>query len=113
MENGKYVLKVAVMPFYCGICGEFVKIGETYAESNGKKSCLCVMPARKLKPLSPTQSEQKEDKAMMHLRVENLKMRIELETLSMHPDGKAAKKIIAKYIRKRKIRNELYLSTQN
>jgi len=44
---------------------------------------------------------------------ENLKMRLEFEVLIDHPEGKAAKKILARYRRKRDIRDEASLATQN
>ena len=53
------------------------------------------------------------EKTIHHLRFENLKMRLEIEQLTYNPDSGASKKIIAKYRRKREIRNELYKSMQN
>jgi len=47
------------------------------------------------------------------LRFDNLRMRIEFEVLIDGTDSMAAKKILAKYRRKRDIRNESELSTKN
>jgi len=47
------------------------------------------------------------------LRWENLKMRLHFEVLLDGTESKAAKKILGIYRRKRDIRNEASLSTQN
>ena len=47
------------------------------------------------------------------LRWENLKMRLHFEVLLDGTESKAAKKILGKYRRKRDIRNETSLATQN
>ena len=48
-----------------------------------------------------------------HLRVENIKMRLELEVLMDFPTGKAAEKILNKYRRKRAIREAALKSMSN
>lgn len=69
-----------------------------------------IKPARKLIPLSRI---KKLEALVRHLELQNLKMRLDLEVLSSFPEGEAAKKILNKYIRKRKIREERFLSIKN
>jgi hypothetical protein len=115
MDN---VIKVATAPFWCPKCGTLVRTGENYIEDGGRKLCMCALPDRKLKSLRSNckvQSFQcpariEYEKVAKHLRIENIKMRYDLEIISENPDGTAAKKIIARY---RKIRNEQNLSVQN
>jgi len=47
------------------------------------------------------------------LSIDNLRMRLHFEVLLDSTDSKAAKKILGIYRRKRAIRNEASLSTQN
>ena len=44
---------------------------------------------------------------------ENLKMRLDFEVVAGNPEGKAAKKILAFWRRKKAIRNEIRMATQN
>jgi hypothetical protein len=116
MEND-FIIKIAVIPFRCPKCGTPIKVGENYIENGERKLCIGELPARRLvatgnrRPISKDELETNE--AINHLRVQNLKMRLELEVISEDPDGEAAKKIIAKYRKLRKIRNEQFISNQN
>lgn len=47
--KGDYNLLIAQYPFWCIRCGTLVKPGETYVENLGFKTCICIMPVRKLK----------------------------------------------------------------
>ena len=114
MENKEYDLLTAAYDFSCPVCGTYVRRGDNYVMSDGVATCLCVMPVRNLKPLNPEGTDVPElQKALKHLRIQNLKMRLDFEVLIDHPEGKAAKKILAKYRRMRTVRNERLLSTQN
>jgi hypothetical protein len=112
-----YNLKVACYQFSCPVCGTQVKPGDNYIEDDGIATCLCVMPERKLVPLDPAAELNikvaRLEKALKHLRLQNLKMRLDFEVLIDHPDGPAARKILGRYRRMRKIREESSLSTQN
>jgi hypothetical protein len=53
------------------------------------------------------------ERALRHLRIQNLHMRLDFEVLIDFPEGKAAKKILDRYRRMRKAREENLLSIQN
>jgi hypothetical protein len=110
-------IKVATIDFWCAKCGTQVRVGENYIDDNGKKLCMCALPERRLKATGARRpavvKEIENEKAMDHLRIQNIKMRLDLEVLIENPTGNAAKKIIARYKRLRKIRNEQYLSNLN
>ena len=57
--------------------------------------------------------ELKKDKVIEHLRKENLRLKLEMNIIANHPNGKAAKKIIEKYRKLMKARNERYVAIQN
>jgi hypothetical protein len=117
MATNNHVIKMAIIPFHCPKCGILVKCGENYAEIEDRKLCINELPARRLLPIkgkkTPEMRQKEDNDTINHLRVQNLKMRIDLETIIENPSGDAAKRIIEKYRRLRNIRNEQYLSTQN
>jgi hypothetical protein len=103
-------IKTAGTGFKCPACGKQVKPGDNYLDQDGVKTCLCAMPVRKLIPLSRI---QKLESLVRYLEIQNLRMKLDLEVLSSFPDGAAAKKILNKYIRRRKIREEQALGIKN
>lgn len=96
--------------FKCGVCGSVVRTGDTYVNEDGTRMCLCVLPVRRLIPIKTIKDLEKR---VERLQRKNLMMRLELDVLTSHPEGIAAKKITAKYQRMKKILMEQYLSTQN
>jgi hypothetical protein len=112
MEKRNYTLKKAAYSFGCPVCGTRVNRGDNYIDEDGVATCLCTLPSRRLKPLRDIIDADTE-KALKHLRLENLKMRLDFEVIIDHPNGKAAKKILDKYRRLRKVREEKFLSVQN
>lgn len=110
-----YIIKPAPYSFTCPIYGEPVKKGENCVDEEGGLFCMKILEEKNLVPVRAQRPRNNQGNPFGRgsVRWENLVMRIELETIAEDPDGKAAKKIIAKYRKKMKIREERYLSTQN
>lgn len=107
MENNNYSIKTATYSFGCPICGTKVSAGDNYVESEGIATCLCVLPGRKLIPLTRIRELEEQVK---RIEIEKLRLKIDLDVLVTFPDGTAAKKIVEKY---RKISAERVLSSKN
>ncbi len=112
----KYSIKIATYPFSCPICGSAVKKGENYVDNEGAMFCMCVVGEKP--PVVPPGGGQVSARKLTPLTLErmkwdNLMMRLELETIAENPEGEVAKKIIARYRRRMKAREERYLSKQN
>lgn len=110
MKTENYIIKSACSQFNCPLCGKLVKHGDNYVDQDGIRTCPCVLPVRKLIPLSRIKELES---LVRHMELQNLKMRLDIEVLSSFPGEEAAKKIINKYIRRRKIFEEQLLSTKN
>lgn len=108
-----YIIKPAPYTFTCPIYGLTVKQGEECVEEDGALFCMSILEERKLVPLASLSKRKRNLFAPGTVRWDNLMMRMELETIAENPEGAAAKKIIAKYRRKMKAREERYLSSQN
>ncbi len=121
----KYVIKSAPYPFTCPVYGVTVKKGESCVDQEGALFSMKILEERKLVPVgktpsacghSPLKGEKLPDRRVYpvdQVKFENVMMRLELEQIAENPEGKAAKKIIAKYRRKMKAREERFLSRQN
>jgi len=44
-------IKISTYRFYCPVCGILVKTGENYIDQEGIRTCLCILPVRKLMPI--------------------------------------------------------------
>jgi hypothetical protein len=122
-----YTIKPAPYSFNCPIYGDSVKKGENCVDEEGALFCMRILEERNLVPVkktpsacghSPSKGGENPGRngnpfGRGSVRWENLMMRLELETIAENPESKAAKKIIAKYRRKMKAREERYLSAQN
>jgi hypothetical protein len=109
-----YIIKPAPYSFTCPLYGDQVKKGENCVEENGALFCIKILEERKLVPVKKHSLPGDGNPfGRGSVRWENLMMRLELETIAADPDGGDAKKIITKYRRKMKAREERYLSTQN
>jgi hypothetical protein len=95
METNDFTVKVAKYSFCCPLCGKLVKPGDNYIEDNGVASCMCRMPAQTI----PVEASSDFEKALRIATRKNLKLRLEIEILTMHPEGKAARLIRQKYER--------------
>ena len=117
MEN-TYSVKQATYPFSCPRCGSQVNKGKNYVDDNGVATCMCVLGGEL--PSSPSATSLDVQRRLLRipfkresLEFENLRMRLELEQIAENPEGRAAKKIIAKYRMKMEARKEQRLSKQN
>lgn len=123
MGTTDFEIKQARYDFQCGICGTMIKKGENYTvDKDGDEICTHINEATgtrqkaKGNPKKITNmvlEELKKEKAMDHLRKQNLMMRLELEEIAARPDGRAAKKIINKYRRIKRERDERLTAIQN
>lgn len=103
METNDLTVKVAKYAFCCPLCGKLVKPGENFIEDNGVATCMCRMPAQ----TPPVKTSNDFEKALRIAARKNLKLRLEIEILTMHPEGSAARNIRKKYERIREdIRTE-------
>lgn len=95
METNDFTVKVAKYSFCCPLCGKLVKPGDNFVEDNGVASCMCRMPAQ----TQPVKTSSDFEKALRIAARKNLKLRLEIEVLTMHPESKAASLIRQKYER--------------
>ncbi len=96
MDIIDFNLKVAKYAFCCPVCGTMIRKGDNYIEENGVATCLCRMPAQT--PHTVKAASDFEEALRIAAR-KNLKLRLEIEILTMHPEGKAARSIRQKYER--------------
>jgi hypothetical protein len=108
--NSNSIIKTASYAFSCPLCGMKVKVGDSCIEEEGVLTCPCVMPARKLIPMTRIKEMQA---YIDKLEFRNLKLRLEIEILTTYPHGVAAKKIIRKYTLRRKQLQEIELTRKN
>jgi hypothetical protein len=104
-----YIVKPAPYSFICPIYGDTVKRGENCVEENDALFCMKILSERNLTPVAKSNMRFRPGT----VRWDNLMMRLELETIAMDPDGDAAKKILDKYRRRMKARQERYTAQQN
>jgi hypothetical protein len=110
MENN-YIIKSAPYSFSCPIYGDTVKQGDDCVEQEGALFCMKILEERKLGPVNP--HPQLKTIRRNSVSWDNLQMRLELETIAMDPDGEDARKILDKYRRKIKAREERFIAPQN
>jgi hypothetical protein len=119
MAKINQIPRIAHYSFSCPLCGTKVKKGDAYIDEDGISLCPCALPSRTLTPINPeyskifAQERAGYEKALKKLRMENLMMRIDFEVLISNPTGKEASKILDKYSRLRKRRNERIISVKN